>query len=71
MSEITGTLKNARRYSAQDDHRGPCLNGDIHGDVRGRFRDGTNVTTSTIVEELPDNVFKTRNSTYRVETWAE
>lgn len=66
---ITGTLRNARRVSAGDDPRAPCLSGDVFGDTRGRFRDGERITTSTIMSEDGD-VFTTRYSTYRVESWA-
>lgn len=70
--QITGVLRNARRVpKGSQDPRAPCLNGDIFNDVRGRFADGSNVTTSTVLEEQPDDVFVTRNSVYRVESWAE
>lgn len=69
--EVNGTLRNARRVSREEDPRGPCLRGRVYGDTKGRFRDGEIVTTSTIFEELPDGVFKTRFSAYRVESWAD
>lgn len=68
--EVNGTLRNARRVGPDEDPRGPCLRGRVYGDTKGRFRDGDIVTTSTIFEELPDGVFKTRFSAYRVESWA-
>lgn len=46
---------------------GHGLRGAIFGDTRGRFIDGEYVITSRIVERLPDNVFRTQNSTYKVE----
>ncbi len=68
--EINGTLRNARRVSAKEDPRGPCLSGDVYGDTKGRFRDGERVTTSTIFAETGD-IFQTRYSVYRVESWAD
>lgn len=65
---ITGSLKDARRVE-DESHRSPYLVGAIYGDSKGRFADGMVVFTSTILEELPDNVFRTRYSTYRVESW--
>jgi hypothetical protein len=62
---ITGTLKNARISTGE--FRGRHLHGAIHGDTRGRFQDGERIFTSTILEDLPDNVFRTRYSTYKVE----
>jgi len=66
---IVGTLKNARRVAVGEDSRAPCLRGQVYGDVKGRFRDGTVITTSTIMEEQ-GNLFRTRFSAYRVESWA-
>lgn len=66
---IVGTLKNASRVPKGDDPRAPCLRGQVYGDVKGRFRDGEWVTTSTIMEEQ-GALFRTRFSAYRVETWA-
>lgn len=68
--QVNGTLRNARRVLPGEDPRAPCLTGDVYGDTKGRFRDGERITTSTIFEELPDGVFKTRYSAYRVESWA-
>ena len=39
--------------------------GQIYGDTKGRFLDGTSVTTSTIVSRDGD-IIKTRNSTYKL-----
>ncbi len=58
-------LKNATLCGENGEHQ--SLRGSIYGDTRGRFNDGEYVFTSRIVEELPDNVFRTRNSTYKVE----
>lgn len=66
--EVVGTLRNARRVPKGDDPRAPCLYGQVCGDTRGRFRDGEWITTSTIMEENGD-VFRTRFSAYRVESW--
>lgn len=41
--------------------------GQIYGDKKSRFPDGKFIHTSYVVEELPDGVFKTRNSVYKVE----
>lgn len=67
---ITGTLKNARRIPRGADIRAPCLSGLVYGDIRGRFYDGERITTSTIMKEDGD-VFTTRYSVYKVESWAE
>jgi NTP pyrophosphatase (non-canonical NTP hydrolase) len=61
---ITATLRDAGWW-------GSVLAGTIHGDTRGRFRDGKEVTTSTVLRELPGDVFVTRNSVYKVESWNE
>ncbi|WP_313666280.1 hypothetical protein [Shinella sp.] len=66
--EIVGTLRNACRVPKGDDPRAPCLYGQVYGDTKGRFRDGEWITTSTIMEESGD-VFRTRFSAYRVESW--
>lgn len=67
---ITGVLRNAKRITSIDeDHRAPCLRGEIYGDSRGRFPDGSLVFTSTITAEDGDT-FTTRNSVYKVESWA-
>lgn len=71
---ITATLRNATRRSGKEailpwrpyDH----LSGDIYGDTRGRFADGERVSTSEIMAVLNGDVFVTRNSTYKVESWA-
>ncbi len=44
---------------------GNNINGDIYGDRKGRFADGTNVTTSRVVE-VDGDIVVTRNSVYRV-----
>ena len=66
--QITGNLKNVRRVARGEDPRAPCLSGEVYGDIRGRFHDGTRITTSTIMSEDGD-VFVTRNSAYRVDSW--
>ncbi|MGX1786822.1 hypothetical protein ACWIGM_08805 [Bosea sp. NPDC055332] len=67
--EIVGVLRNARRVPKGEDPRAPCLAGQVYNDTKGRFHDGAWITTSTIMEELPDGVFKTRFSAYRVASW--
>lgn len=68
---ITAVLRNATRVPRGDDVRAPCLRGVVASDIKGRFLDGEPIITSTILEELPGDVFRTRNSVYRVESWAE
>lgn len=46
---------------------GDRIRGVIYGDERGRFNDGEYIITSRIIETLPDNVYRTLNSTYKVE----
>lgn len=65
---VNGTLKNAYRIPRGADPRAPCLSGQVYGDTKGRFRDGDRITTSTIMSEEGD-VFRTRFSVYRVESW--
>lgn len=67
--QITGTLHHARRVNKGEDPRAPCLCGYISDDVRGRFNNGDFVVTSTIMHE-DGNIFQTRNSIYKVESWA-
>ncbi|TIL38505.1 hypothetical protein [Mesorhizobium sp.] len=67
---VNGTLRNAYRVPRGDDPRAPCLSGRVFGDTKGRFRDGEWITTSTIMSEEGD-VFRTRFSVYRVESWRE
>lgn len=69
--DITGELRNARHVKEGEDPRAPCLRGEVYGDVRGRFRDGEIVTTSTVLEALEDGIFKTRYSVYRVTSWSK
>lgn len=68
--EIVGTLRNARLIPKGEHPHAPCLAGNVHGDTKGRFRDGELITTSTIMSEDGD-VFKTRYSAYKVESWAD
>ncbi len=35
--------------------------------LRNGFKDGTEITTSKIIEELPNNIFRTTHSTYLVQ----
>lgn len=68
MVEITADLKNATK---QPHGNGFVLVGDIYGDSNGRFRNGDNVHTSFVTRELSGDVFVTRNSVYRVLSWAD
>lgn len=45
--------------------------GEIYGDTKGRFKDGTPIRTSTIVTITPDEEVITRNSTYKLGKKAE
>jgi NTP pyrophosphatase (non-canonical NTP hydrolase) len=68
--EITGILRNASRVPRGGDVRAPCLRGQVYGDTRGRLGDGEWITTSTVMSEESD-VFTTRYSVYKVESWAD
>lgn len=59
MEQVTATLKNWKRV-------GQVIYGDIYGDTKGRFVDGTNVRTSRI-EEVVGNTVYTANSIYELE----
>lgn len=69
MSEITGTLRNARLIF-EGDPRCPCLRGQVFGDTRGRFREGEYITTSRLQAQEDDLIFRTTYSIYKVESWA-
>ncbi|CAH1665595.1 MULTISPECIES: hypothetical protein [unclassified Chelatococcus] len=45
---------------------GRVVVGKIYGDGKGRFADGMPIRTSAIVEDLPDNTVRTRNSVYKL-----
>lgn len=65
-TEVTGTLE--RYHSAQ---YGPhtIYWGNIHGDKKGRFRDGTFIHTSNVLEEfdcMGDRYIQTLNSLYKL-----
>lgn len=64
---ITATLRDAIL-----EHWGQCsvLTGNIYGDSRGRFQDGELIHTSAIQSNDGD-VYVTRNSVYKVESWAK
>lgn len=59
MSKIDGTIKNAYLD-------GRVVVGDIFGDSKNRFSDGTRIRTSRIVE-LKDDIVHTLNSVYKIE----
>lgn len=65
MTEITGTIRNARILDIGGGRS--VIAGDIYGDVRGRFEDGEAIFTST-VEDITGDIAKTKNSTYRFTT---
>lgn len=62
--ELTGTLKNAKKAWLYDDKF--VVIGDIYGDSKNRFDDGTKIKTSVLVSENGDTI-TTRNSLYKVE----
>ena len=63
--QITGVLRNAQpKYLTT----GGYVVGNIYGDVRGRFPDGSLIHTSFVVRQEGDLIF-TLNSVYRVESW--
>lgn len=42
--------------------------GEIYEDDKGRFKDGSNIRTSTIVDfDINNMIIKTRNSTYKLD----
>lgn len=63
---ITATLKNAY-WEQGGNTTHPQLAGEIHDDARKRWPDGTKIWSSTVQKHLGENVFRTRNSIYRVE----
>lgn len=67
MTDITAELHNVSWSKLHP----KSLIGSIKNDSRGRWRDGTPITTSTVVKDLGNNVFKTLNSTYKVVNWNE
>lgn len=69
--EIDGVLKSATRNTDAWGRPGLSITGAIYGDKKGRFRDGDVVTTSSVTKELPGDIFVTRNSVYRVESWMQ
>ena len=62
--ELTATIENWNIV------RGTVV-GEIYGDTKGRFKDGTPIRTSSIVEITPDKKVITRNSTYKLGKKAE
>jgi hypothetical protein len=66
---INGTLKNARLIF-DGDPRVPCLVGIVYGDTKGRFADGTPITTSRLKAQEDGLIFRTTYSVYKVESWA-
>lgn len=66
---VTAELRNVTRRASGPWRDYDHLSGDIYNDSRGRSRDGTTVSTSEIVS-VDGEVFTTRNSVYRVASWA-
>lgn len=67
--EITGVLFGAEFVGAKGGPR--SLTGYVNDDAKGRFSDGKRIVTSTIMEEFAGDIFRTRNSVYRVASWAQ
>lgn len=61
--QVTGTLTDASWV-------GGALVGRVYGDVKGRFRDGESIRTSTVLKAMADDIFVTRNSVYKVDSWS-
>jgi hypothetical protein len=64
---ITAVLRKAQRIAWDDGTwllRGQCFN-----DIAHRFPDGHFIRTTLVQEEIAPNVFRTKNSIYRVEDW--
>lgn len=68
MTELTGTLRNARMIF-EGDPRAPCLRGEVFGDAKGRFPDGEVIRTSRIKAQEDGLIFRTTYSVYKVESW--
>ncbi len=67
--ETTGELRNARRVQLGIRN---YLVGEIYGDKKCRWPDGTKIKTSNIVAHYHnDDSFLTGNSLYKVTSWAE
>lgn len=62
--EITGTLKNA---TWANNHNAPNICGEIYGDTKGRFPDGSIIYTSTVLADCGNGIYRTRFSAYKVE----
>ena len=58
MTDITGTLQNWAKS-------GQVFYGEIYGDSKGRFPDGTPIRTSRVEEIVGDTVY-TLNSIYKL-----
>lgn len=67
-NSITATLMEAKLFHSPLGTT--ALTGKIFGDKKNRFEDGVVVRTSTIIAELEDDVFETKNSVYKVKEWA-
>lgn len=67
MTEVnlTGTLRN---WSYTEYANGKIANGDLYGDAKQRWRDGTYIHTSLIMSGPDENgIIVTRNSVYKLE----
>lgn len=63
---ITGTLKDWKIEHKQGNKY--VLNGKIYNDIRNRFLDGTEITTSRLLSiEFEDGIAYTENSIYKLE----
>jgi hypothetical protein len=67
---ITGVLTQAKWNEGTQGRR--FLTGFIHHDQFERWPNGTRIHTSYVLEEVANEVFRTRSDHhYRVESWAE
>ena len=63
---ITAELKDAFKQYLPDDSY--IIWGKIHNDSKGRFKNGDFVHTSTVISYLGNDLYKTLNSVYKVES---
>lgn len=61
MNNITGEIRDAVW------HYTGSIYGKVYNDVRKRWGDGTPIWTSTVLEDLGNGLYRTRNSVYRVD----
>lgn len=67
---ITGIIKNARKDYYLGPGNGYVVWGNLYDDIRQRWHDGQHMHTSH-VQKLEGDILYTRNSIYKIESWAE